>query len=152
MKYTLLVLLTAISLANPLFHIIDGDTLKHTDNGITTKLRLAYIDAPELNQDFGKDSKQLLKATIENCKDLQILNGPKDIYNRTLITLICENENINMALVRMGYAWSYNRTKNNMYMKMEQQARKYKLGLWEFENPVNPRDYRKAQKINAKTK
>lgn len=58
-------------------YISDGDTIavKKTENGKVTgkliKVRLFGIDAPELKQDYGYESKQALMNFIKN-KDVKI--------------------------------------------------------------------------------
>ena len=42
--------------------VVDGDTIHlKTETNNAIKVRLAFIDAPELNQPFGKDAKAFLK-------------------------------------------------------------------------------------------
>ena len=40
--------------------IIDGDSVVIIHDNILKKIRLSYIDAPEISQDYGEDSKYFL--------------------------------------------------------------------------------------------
>lgn len=80
----ILILIVMLFLSMPIFsenyrvlYISDGDTIavKKTENGKATgkliKVRLFGIDAPELKQDYGYESKQALMNFIKN-KDVKI--------------------------------------------------------------------------------
>ena len=65
--------------------IIDGDTVHFLKEGDTKykKIRLVGIDAPELKQEFGKESRQCLVELIEN-KPIQLVKFGQDRYQRIL--------------------------------------------------------------------
>ena len=46
--------------------VIDGDTIVVNHNNDRRKIRLIYIDAPEIDQVYGKDSKIFLKNILSN--------------------------------------------------------------------------------------
>ena len=47
--------------------VVDGDTLVVEESSGLTRIRLKFIDAPELRQEFGAESKSLLNDLVENC-------------------------------------------------------------------------------------
>ena len=63
--------------------VIDGDTIYIEEEGVQKKIRLSYIDAPELDQLHGIDSKEFLKSIILN-KNVTISSKKKDRYKREL--------------------------------------------------------------------
>ena len=90
-KYFFLVLLISLSqfsftehLANlKIKKVVDGDTVHVYSKGETLKVRLLEIDAPEMNQPYGKEAKQYLEELlIEGLVDLDI--SGTDIYKRKL--------------------------------------------------------------------
>lgn len=118
--------------------VIDGDTIRYGD-GI--KGRLAYIDAPELHQPFGVESKNALIRYL-NTNDVIVTELPgHDIYSRKLVILINKQtkEDVNSLLVRYGYAWDYSRK----YLSEQSIAQSNKSGLWASTTaPINPRLWR----------
>ena len=42
--------------------VIDGDSIEVKQNNMIRKIRLSYIDAPEIRQSYGKQSKSFLKG------------------------------------------------------------------------------------------
>ena len=65
--------------------IIDGDTVYFQTNGHNDpkKLRLVGIDAPEIKQPFGRQSRKCLSNLINN-QSVQIISFGEDRYKRTL--------------------------------------------------------------------
>jgi hypothetical protein len=65
----------------------DGDTVKFTQGKEVYKIRLAYIDAPELDQLYGYASKtSLMQLTRDKRVDAHCIG--KDRYGRRLCTLM----------------------------------------------------------------
>lgn len=124
-------------------NIIDGDTLEISlINGKKYIYRLAYIDAPELDQSYGKRSKRNLEKHILG---QQVLITPlkEDVYGRKTAIVKYKQININFQQVNEGYAWSLSpKTTNPVFFRAELNAQKYKKGLWNEEAPVAPWHYR----------
>ena len=64
--------------------VIDGDTIWVKTSNKHIKIRLSYIDAPELKQTYGVRSKNFLTNLILD-KNVQINANKKDRYNLSLI-------------------------------------------------------------------
>ncbi|WP_233573249.1 thermonuclease family protein [Leptotrichia sp. OH3620_COT-345] len=140
-------------------YVSDGDTVavKRTENdketGELIKVRLFGIDAPEINQDYGYESKQTLINFIRN-KNVKIYGKKKDRYGRVLGTVYYNNENINEKMVKTGNAWWYEKyDKKNVRMKQYQEAaQKNKLGIFAKKNYISPWEFRKIKREKKKRK
>lgn len=85
--------------------VIDGDSIE-LKNG--TEVRLLGINAPERGQSCYQEAANRLRELIENKnvileKDVE----DKDQYGRLLRFVFFENENINLKMVKEGYAKVY---------------------------------------------
>ena len=139
------------TLDGKIIKIIDGDTVYFQANNDDAykKLRLVGIDAPEMKQPFGLQSRQCLANLINN-KLVQIISFGKDRYKRTLAKILIENIDINLAMIKSGCAWFYRRYKNTldtddqvMYDQAEIFAIDNKKGLFSNQEAEAPWDWRK---------
>ncbi len=137
-------------------HVYDGDTIyiKSTTSG-GVRIRLGLIDAPERSykksrskrknkkgQPFGYKSFKYLKSKIYN-RIVTVKIIDKDDYNRLVGIVFYRGENINLQIVRDGYAWAYRKYLKGRgdardYYSAEEKARHLRLGLWRQQNPVPP--------------
>lgn len=131
----------------------DGDTITYIKTNkdkkkIVLKGRLYGIDAPELQQEFGNESKEYLSELILN-QNIYIHEMSTDIYGRSIVKLFIDEIYINEALVRLGYAWSYKEYNNNNFIlnEAETKARTNRLGLWNTSSPIYPSHWRKLRKF-----
>lgn len=113
--------------------VIDGDTFE-TETG--EKVRLIGINAPEISDIFGKESKQHLSDIIENkIVDLQTdnISNDRDRYNRLLRYVIIDGIDINKKMVSDGFAFAYLKyhfSKSSEYEQAQIQAREKNIGIW----------------------
>ncbi|MBU7019146.1 MAG: thermonuclease family protein [Theionarchaea archaeon] len=120
--------------------VIDGDTFK-LENGET--VRLIGIDAPELSQPGGKESREYLTQLILN-KGVTLEKGyqDRDKYNRLLRFVYLGNTCINEEMIKQGYAEARYLPSNDplreYYIQLEIEAETAKAGLWS-ENIFQPR-------------
>ena len=95
--------------------VIDGDTIWVKSANKHVKIRLSYIDAPELKQKFGIRSKNYLTNLIQD-KNVQIDTYRKDRYNRIIGEVYIHNDKesvfVNAKLIKSGHAWVYKRYRN----------------------------------------
>ena len=131
--------------------IVDGDTLNGVipGNPQEIKIRLACIDAPELNQPGGKPSRLSLLALLPPGTVVEIRPvAPNDRYNRTPAFVLSDGKNINLNQIVGGHAWfypEYRRTCPEYVTAMqvaEAEARFNKLGIWNQLAPCRPADWR----------
>ena len=131
----------------------DGDTVTLLISGNhQIKVRLAQIDAPELDQAFGQQSKHSLSAMVFN-KTSKVEKETIDKYGRTVGTLLVDGLDANKEQVKLGMAWVYRKYLHDQsLLSIEQTARQSKVGLWADGNPMAPWDYRhggKQKKANG---
>jgi endonuclease YncB( thermonuclease family) len=86
----------------------DGDTISVlTPPHIQFKVRLRYIDAPELKQPFGYRAKQALSDLVFG-HEVQLHISGLDKYGRSIAEVYTEeNVNTGLALVVARLAWPY---------------------------------------------
>ncbi|GAB1432884.1 hypothetical protein MASR2M29_15090 [Spirochaetota bacterium] len=107
------------------------------------KIRLNGIDAPETGQAYWKKSREFLKNTIAN-KTITARVFGVDRYGRLLADILINGRNINYELVANGLAWHYKAYSSNPELaKLEEEARKKRIGLWQDPRPIAPWDYRR---------
>ena len=125
----------------------DGDTVTLLMEGNhQIKVRLAQIDAPELDQAFGQQSKQSLSAMVFN-KTIKVEKETIDKYGRTVGTLFVYDLDANKEQIKRGMAWVYRKYLHDQsLLSSEEAARQAKLGLWADANPMAPWDYRHGGK------
>lgn len=127
--------------------VSDGDTITIIDTeNQKHKIRLDKIDATELKQSYGIKSKNYLEKLIYQ-KKVKVVYTKKDRYKRILGIVFLEDKEINLEMVKNGYAWHYSYYDHTpSYIQAEKQAREMKIGLWSESNPTNPYIFRKNQK------
>ena len=130
--------------------VTDGDSIHVIYKGKTLKVRLLYIDAPELAQSYGMESKKFLENMILN-KIVTISCEKKDIYGRELCEIfLYESDSptyINAKMIKSGNAWVYKSSRSNVYLvNLEKDAIHHKRGLWHSEDATEPWIYRKLKK------
>lgn len=131
-------------------HISDGDTIVVEDkDGKRTTVRMHAIDAPELSQSFGRESREQLRALIDNQR-VEIREKNRDQFKRVVGQVFFEGKDVGLEMVRGGYVWHFKQYERQqsagdrkMYNDAEQAARSSRLGLWRENNPTNPQNYRR---------
>ena len=137
---------SAAELRGKVIKITDGDTVVILDaKKAQHKIRLNGIDAPESQQPFGTKSRQHLGGLIHE-KEVRIVWTKRDRYGRILGTVYLDQQNVNLEMVRSGFAWRFVRySKDEELATAENVARLAKIGLWADENPIAPWEWRKQQ-------
>jgi micrococcal nuclease len=135
----------ARSLHGSVSHLTDGDTLWVRAPGAreAQQIRLQGIDAPEICQPFGAQSRDALAARVLH-RQVQVAISARDVYERSIGRVNLQGDDISAWLVVHGYAWSAQfHGRAGPYAKLEAQARAARRGLWA--TPAqNPRNFRKA--------
>ena len=125
--------------------VIDGDTIRAEAKGKEIKVRLVEIDAPEMNQPFGTQSKNFLNRLLYG-KDVTLIAQGEDPYGRTLGEIYANGEKANTLMIKSGFAWVYDRyVKDSSLYKYQDQAKSENLGLWRAKNPIAPWVWRKQK-------
>lgn len=135
--------------------IADGDTITVLENNKQHKIRLYGIDTPEKKQDFGQKAKQFTSDRVFK-KHVQVAVYDTDRYGRIVGVVYVGGECLNEELIKNGFAWVYKRYCNenfcSQWQQLEQEAREKKLGLWIYDNPIPPWDFRRGESDNFKGK
>lgn len=137
--------------------VIDGDTAKivRSDTGEQIKVRFAGIDTPEKKQAYGQAAKKYVNALIAG-KTVRVEHLTIDRYGRTVGYIWLNGKEVNLEIVKAGYAWVYRRyipkprTRGNIYLQAEASAKGDKAGLWKAPNPTPPWEWRKAKRNSQK--
>ena len=125
--------------------VVDGDTIRAEVKGKEIKIRLVEIDAPEINQPFGAQSKNFLNRLL-NEKDVTLISQGEDRYGRTLGEIYANGESANALMIKSGFAWVYDRyVKDSSLYRYQDQAKAENLGLWRAKDPIAPWVWRKQK-------
>lgn len=113
--------------------IIDGDTFE-TETG--EKVRLIGINAPEISDIFGIESKQHLIELI-NGKTVTLqtdkISNDRDRYSRLLRYVILDGIDINKKMISDGFAFAYLKyrfEKSNDYKEAQLTASEQNKRMW----------------------
>lgn len=116
-------------------YAVDGDSIKLG----AQNLRLAYIDAPEYYQTCkdadGREYNCGIKArekleSLMKLGELSCKTIGKDIYNRDMSECFVGNVNVNLEMVKSGWAVVY-KSKDVAYLDAQKDAKRAKLGVWQ---------------------
>lgn len=130
--------------------VVDGDSLRlDFENAEPYDIRLASIDAPELQQTYGQEAAAYLKSLVGG-KELIAWRTGNDRYGRALAFVFIEQPGgdlfeINSQMIRAGYAWHYREFSSNPVLdSLEFEARNSRIGLWNSgaAAPVPPWEFR----------
>ncbi|MBW4578683.1 MAG: thermonuclease family protein [Tildeniella nuda ZEHNDER 1965/U140] len=139
----------------------DGDTITVKLGWQKVKVRLCGIDAPELSQPLGVQSRDHLQSLLASAGNQVILYiSDTDRYGRKVAELYVpaynpqqpeEEKLLNESQLLAGMAYVYakyaSRCPNGSgFAKMEAIAQRKKLGVWSDPTAMKPWDYRKMQR------
>lgn len=125
--------------------VMDGDTVLVLRDGKKVKVRLLNIDAPESDQEFGKESRQSLVSKVLK-KQVHIDSKAVDIYGRMVAEITVDGRSVNEEQVQSGMAWENSHYHSNKhYLSLNQSAQQAKRGLWSKSGkPITPEQWRKT--------
>ncbi len=134
-------------------YVSDGDTLwVRTIDGKELKIRLYGIDAPEIRhrekpgQPFGRQAAMGLRSKVRG-RHVSIEVRDVDRYGRLVGVVRFNGRDINLEMVKEGWAWAYRtyleRPYASEYIEAEKKARAGKRGLWKQVNPQPPWEFRR---------
>lgn len=131
----------------------DGDTITVRSESKQIKIRLAGIDAPELNQPFGQDSRKVLREAVLE-RQVQLDVSKKDKYGRVVGRVKLNELDINLQQIQFGLAWVYPeylrelaKEDRRLYLEVETSSKKNERGLWSAIDPVAPWLWRKSKRV-----
>ena len=141
--------------AGMVIKITDGDTIHVLDAAnVDHTIRLAGIDAPERGQPYGKAAGRFLSKQI-NQQTVCVDWHKRDHYGRLVGVIRYKGRDVNLELVKAGYAWHYKKYQREqtpadrvIYADAESEARSDIIGLWSEPNPIQPTDWRKGVRVS----
>jgi endonuclease YncB( thermonuclease family) len=135
--------------------VTDGDTINVRDGRVEKTIRLVGIDAPEVShkkrepsQPYAQAATKYLAGLVLN-QTVEIEEYGQDRYGRTLGVVFLDGKNVNLEMVKAGYAEVYRGTPaagfdSAPYWKAEEEARAAKKGKWaQGDKYVSPREWRR---------
>lgn len=147
------------TLQGKIMQVKDGDTVvvSPVDGGQFFTCRLYGIDAPETThprfgkqgQPYGEEASRELKKLILG-QEVEVTTTGQKTYKRQVCIIKKDGVDINLEMVKRGYAWAYRqylkRPYASEYIDAEKSARDKRLGLWGDNNPTPPWEFRKQQR------
>ena len=133
--------------------VADGDTITVLDStNAQYRIRLEGIDAPELHQAFGAQSKRSLSEMVFG-KDVTVVYQKTDQYGRLVGKILLDGKDIDLEQVKAGLAWHYKEYQREqspedreLYARSEDEAHASRRGLWQDPDPIEPSAFRKEEK------
>jgi endonuclease YncB( thermonuclease family) len=131
----------------------DGDTLRvRSPDGQVFKVRFACVDAPELKQPLGQESRNYLRSMINEAGGkvkVQIVDT--DRYGRSVAELWTKSGLLQSRMTAAGMAFAYDQYSKNCphwdaVKSSEKAASELKVGVWRAPNFQRPWDYRKSNR------
>ncbi len=126
-------------------HVSDGDTVwvQPMHAGEVQKVRVLGIDAPELCQSWGPQSREALRAVLQG-QTVEVLGRHRDTYGRLLAQLSRQGHDVGAWMVGQGHAWSYSyQNFPGPYDALQMQAQSQRRGLFADPHALAPRWFRK---------
>lgn len=128
-------------------YVADGDSLVVIRGEETFRVRLSGVDAPEKGQIMADESKSFTERLCLE-RDVTLKKHGTDKYDRVLAEVFVNGVCVNRELVRAGLAWAYD-DQDVTLLRLEQEARAARLGIWMQSNPIRPSDWRRQQSKQA---
>lgn len=145
--------------------VSDGDTFKiipdkemhgaKTNKKGEVSVRLYGVDAPETKkpqwaaQSYSEEAKDYISSLVEG-KTVTCELKDIDRYQRAVCIVTAKGRNVNIEMIRAGYAWAYvqylDRPHASEYIGLEEEARKARKGIWKESNPTPPWEFRKVHR------
>ena len=131
----------------------DGDDVTVSQGSKQFRMRLACIDAPEMEQKpWGSQSVKRLKQLLPSGQSVQLRLVNPDRSGRTVAEVYRGNQSVNLQMVQEGQAVVYPQHLNNcaatknQYLQAQATAKRKRLGFWNQVQPMMPWDFRRNQR------
>jgi len=146
--------------------VSDGDTVQViTREGTKLRIRLYGYDAPETakvnrrtgqiskpGQPYGEEAMQALQTKVYR-KNVRVEIIDIDRYRRMVSMIWLGNRNVNLEMVREGYAEAYREYLKEPYyaqfIDAEQVAKSGRKGIWRLGNYERPSEFRKRLRVRG---
>lgn len=134
-------------------YVCDGDTLHVRSfwHG-KFKVRVAYIDAPESEQEDGDASQRWLEERVLK-RRVRLVIRDLDFYGRYVAQVFVGETDMGLELLRAGWAWAYWPYLRNadvetkaQYRQAAEEAKRRRRGMWQRKDLIKPWDWRAAHR------
>jgi micrococcal nuclease len=136
--------------------VISGQTLEVMSMGKALRVRLAGIEAPDIQQQpWGKAAQQQLEAMVGGKTASLQLDGQPDRFGRQWAYVWQDGKLLNEELLKEGYAlWdgrSHAPQYDNRLEKAQAWARVMGRGIWDDKQPMRqtPAEFRQSNNGNG---
>jgi len=137
--------------------IYDGDTFRVNCDGRERKIRLCGIDAPEIKQPLGIESRNYLRSLFAKAKgQVIVIEMERDKYGRTVAEILFDTpegeQSVQEEMLRGGMAYHYKQFSSNCHNRdtfdtAEEIGRSQQRGVWKLQGGgQRPWDYRKSSR------
>lgn len=115
-------------------NVIDGDSVVVKISGEQFQADLIFVDAPEIDDQYGREAKQYVAERTKG-KKLTIKDHGKFFKNNHLVEIFLPTgTSINRLLIENGYARYYTSIKSSdKLIRLEEEAKSKKIGIWGLE-------------------
>ena len=119
--------------------VADGSTITIATERAQARLRLAAIDAPDVAQPHGKDSRQSLAGLCLG-RTAALGDYRRDAHGHVHARVLCEGIDAGEEQVRRGLAWVDPQTaaKDSPLHALASAAKAARRGLWADPDPIAP--------------
>ena len=145
----------AASMFGKVIDVNSGDVITIVNFNRPVRVKLAGVDAPEVDQAFGDIAKKHLSDLIQDKSVVVEYSGIAADYS-VVGRVLLNDADVGAQMIRDGAAWfdpnnlsSLNGKVREIYRQSEQAARGERRGLWQAENPTAPWEFVKARAVRA---
>ena len=135
---------SALAWSGIVTHVSDGDTVwvQPLKGGEAKKIRLLGLDAPEVCQAWGPQSREALHGVLQG-QLVEVKGRHRDTYGRLLAKIFHQGHDIGAWMVAHGHAWSSgDLQRSGPYDALQLQAQAQHLGLFSDGRALLPRVFR----------
>ncbi len=129
--------------------VIDGDTIIVDHNGTHETIRIQGIDAPELDQGFGKEATQFVRTEVLKWS-VKVQGFERDQDGRLVADVYrSDGKSLGVLVVSAGFAWRYDEYAYDPLLLIEHNediARCFRSGLWQDSDAIAPWEFRAGKR------
>ena len=137
-------------LPGTVLHVLDGDSLILDVRGGQYRVELADIDAPELNQPWGRAARDWLGQALTG-RFVVVRSSDVSPDGHIRGRLLFKNQDPGTTLLYQGLAWCVPQpdgkavSESREYRDAQTDARAARRGLWSDASPVPPWEWRRQR-------
>ena len=131
-------------------HVLDGDSLILDVRGSQYRVELADVDAPELNQPWGRAAHDWLAHVLAG-RFVVVRSSDFSPDGHIRGRLLFKNHDPGVDLLYQGLAWCTVQpvakavAGSREYLDAQNEARAARRGLWSDEQPISPWEWRRQR-------